>query len=258
MNATPYLEGKETRFGVTNSILWATITTATSNGSVNTMHDSLSPIAGGVAMLNIMLGEHIFGGVGVGLCSMIMFVLATVFLSGLMVGRTPEYLGKKIEKKDIQWVIIALLAPSALILIGAGVSSILPEALASVTDQGPHGLSQILYAFSSAAGNNGSAFAGLNANTNYYNIVLGIVMLLGRLSMLIPCLGLAGHLAAKRNVVISAGTLSTMTFLFAALLFSVILIICALTFFPALSLGPIVEQLLMIKGDGFPPVASPS
>jgi len=258
MEATPYLEGKETRFGVTNSILWATVTTGTSNGSVNAMHDSLSPLAGGVAMLNIMLGELVFGGVGVGLCSMIMFVLTTVFLSGLMVGRTPEYLGKKIEKKDIQWVMIAVLTPSALILIGAGISSVLPEALSSLTDQGPHGLSQILYAFTSAAGNNGSAFAGLNANTNYYNIGLGIVMFFARLAILVPSLGLAGHLAAKKNVPMSAGTLSTNTFLFAAMLFSVILIICALTFFPALSLGPIVEQLLMLNREGFPPLPTTS
>jgi K+-transporting ATPase ATPase A chain len=251
MEVAPYLEGKETRFGITDSILWATITTATANGSVNAMHDSLSPLAGGIAMLNIMLSELVFGGIGVGLCSMLMYILTTVFLSGLMVGRTPEYLGKKIEKKDILWVIIAILLPSILILVGSGISSVLPIALKSLSDQGPHGLTQILYTFSSAAGNNGSAFAGINANTDYYNIVLGVVMILGRLSILVPSLAVAGQLAKKKIVPPSAGTLSTNTFLFAALLLCVILIVCALTFFPALSLGPIVEQILMVRGQGF-------
>lgn len=247
MDINPVLEGQETRFGPYNSLLWAISTTATSNGSVNTMHSSLSPLAGGMAMLNMMLGEIIFGGVGVGLCGMLMFVLLTVFLSGLMVGRTPEYLGKKIEKKEMQWVMVAILFPASLILLGAGIASVLPDALSSVSTDGPHGLSEILYAFSSAAGNNGSAFAGLNANTFFYNIVLGGIMLLARLAILVPSLGIAGSLVSKKHVAPSLGTFSTDTLLFGVLLFSVILIVAALTFFPALSLGPIMEQFLMLR-----------
>lgn len=247
----PVLEGQETRLGTTNSLLWAITTTATSNGSVNTMLSSLSPLAGGMSMFNIMLGELVFGGVGVGLCSMIMFALLTVFLSGLMVGRTPEYLGKKIEKQEMQWVVLAVLTPSALILIGAGISCVLPEALSSLTNQGPHGLSEILYAFTSSAGNNGSAFAGLNANTTYYNLALGSVMLLARTAILLPSLAIAGLLAKKKITPPSLGTFSTNSSLFVILLISVILIVGALTFFPALSLGPIIEHLLMLKGQSF-------
>lgn len=251
LDASPALEGKETRFGITNSILWAVSTTGTSNGSINAMHSSLSPLAGGIALFNIMLGELIFGGIGVGLCSMIMFVILTVFLSGLMVGRTPEYLGKKIEKREIQWVIVAILFPGISILIGAGISSVLPDAVSSLANQGPHGLSEILYAFSSASGNNGSAFAGLNANTNYYNIFLGIIMLLTRLSILVPSVALAGSLARKKISPPSIGTFSTNSTLFAILLIAVILIVGALTFFPALTLGPIAEHLLMLKERTF-------
>ncbi len=247
----PILEGKETRLGTTNSLLWAISTTATSNGSVNAMMSSLSPLAGGMAMFNIMLGELIFGGVGVGLCGIIMFTLLTVFLSGLMVGRTPEYLGKKIEKREMQWVVMAVLMPGALILAGAGIFCILPGALSSLGNQGPHGLSEILYAFSSAAGNNGSAFAGLNANTNYYNLTLGMVMLFARTSIILPSLAIAGLLVQKKITPPSSGTFSTNSILFVILLISVILIIGALTFFPALSLGPIVEQLLMLEGESF-------
>lgn len=247
----PILEGQETRLGITNSLLWAASTTATANGSVNAMISSLSPLAGGISMFNIMLGELIFGGVGVGLCGMLMFTLLTVFLSGLMVGRTPEYLGKKIEKREMQWVMLAVLMPGALILIGAGISSVLPEALSSLSNQGPHGLSEILYAFSSAAGNNGSAFAGLNANTNYYNLALGTVMLFARASIILPSLAIAGLLARKKITPPSVGTFSTNSVLFVILLISVILIIGALTFFPALSLGPIVEHLLMLEGEPF-------
>lgn len=247
----PILEGKETRFGTANSLLWSVTTTATANGSVNAMISSLSPLAGGIAMFNIMLGELVFGGVGVGLCSMIMFSLLTVFLSGLMVGRTPEYLGKKIEKREMQWVVMAVLMPGALILIGAGISCILPEALSSLGNKGPHGLSEILYAFTSSAGNNGSAFAGLNANTNYYNLALGTVMLLARISIILPSLALAGLLAGKKITPPSVGTFSTNSMLFVILLISVILIVGALTFFPALSLGPVVEHLLMLKGESF-------
>jgi potassium-transporting ATPase potassium-binding subunit len=251
IGAYPVLEGQETRLGITNSLLWSVSTTATANGSVNAMISSLSPLAGGVAMFNIMLGELIFGGVGVGLCSMIMLTLLTVFLSGLMVGRTPEYLGKKIEKREMQWVVMAVLIPGALILIGAGISCVLPEALSSLGNQGPHGLSEILYAFASCAGNNGSAFAGLNANTNYYNLALGTVMLFARISIILPSLALAGLLVRKKVTPPSLGTFSTNSILFAVLLICVILIVGALTFFPALALGPVVEHLLMLEGRSF-------
>lgn len=251
VEAYPLLEGKETRFGIINSLLWSVSTTGTSNGSVNAMISSLSPLAGGISLFNIMLGEIVFGGVGVGMCGMIMFILLTVFLSGLMVGRTPEYLGKKIEKREMQWVIMAVLVPGSLILIGSGLSSVIPAGLASLSNQGPHGLSEILYAFSSAAGNNGSAFAGLNANTNYYNLILGIVMMLGRTAILLPSLAIAGLLAKKKISPPSAGTFSTNSVLFGVLLFSIIMIIGALTFFPALSLGPIVEHFLMLEGRSF-------
>jgi K+-transporting ATPase ATPase A chain len=247
----PVLEGKETRFGTSNSVLWAISTTGTSNGSVNAMHSSLSPLAGGMALFNIMIGEVVFGGVGVGLCGMLMFVLLTVFLAGLMVGRTPEYLGKKIEKSEMQWVMLAILAPCALILFGAGLASILPSALESLANSGPHGLSEILYAFSSAAGNNGSAFAGLNANTYFYNIILGMTMILARLAILVPSLAVAGSLVKKQAMTPSLGTFETDRLLFGILLLSVILIVAALTFFPALSLGPIVEQILMRRGQAF-------
>lgn len=251
MGVNPVLEGIETRFGPTSSVLWSVTTTGTSNGSINSMLDSLSPLTGGIALFNIMVGEVIFGGVGVGLCGMLMFVLLTVFLSGLMVGRTPEYMNKKIEKTEIQWAMLAILAPCALILLGSGIAVILPNALESLGNSGPHGLSEILYAFASASGNNGSAFAGLNANTNFYNISLGIVMLFARLAILIPSLAIAGSLAAKRTVAHSLGTFATDKPLFGILLFSVILIVAALTFFPALSLGPIVEEFLMLRGESF-------
>lgn len=251
LNISHVIEGQETRLGSVNSVLWTNSTTTSANGSVNAMISSLTPLAGGTALFNIMLGELIFGGVGVGLCSMLMFVLLTVFLSGLMVGRTPEYLGKKIEKREIQWVIVAVLLPGALILIGAGISSILPTALSSLANLGPHGLTEILYAFASAAGNNGSAFAGLNANTEYYNLSLGLVMFLGRMGILLPTLAVAGHLARKKITPPSVGTFSTDTFLFVLMLTGVILIVGGLTFFPALSLGPIVEEFLMLDGQTF-------
>ncbi|WP_044881785.1 potassium-transporting ATPase subunit KdpA [Neochlamydia sp. EPS4] len=251
MDASPFLEGKETRLGTNLSLVWAMSTSATSNGSVNAMLSSLSPLSGGMAMLNMMLGEIVFGGVGVGLCSMIMFAILTVFLAGLMVGRTPVYLGKKIERKEMQWLMLATLMPSFLILIGSGLSCILPEALASLGSQGPHGLSEILYAFSSAAGNNGSAFAGINANTLYYNLFLGIVMLISRSSIILSSLAIAGLLASKRASPHSSGDFSISSPLFAFLLLCVILIVGALTFFPAWSLGPLAEHLLMLKGQTF-------
>lgn len=242
------LEGIETRFGSGQSTLWATTTTATANGSVNCMHSSLSPLAGGVALLNIMLGELIFGGVGVGLASMLMFAFLTVFLSGLMVGRTPEYFGKKLEKREMQWITVAILTPGVLILIGSSIALMNPSALTSLTNSGPHGFTEILYAFSSCAGNNGSAFAGLNANTDFYNITLGVVMILARLAIIVPTLAIAGLLNKKKISCATSGTFSTESFLFAILLLSVILIVGALTFFPALCLGPIVEHFLLVKG----------
>jgi K+-transporting ATPase ATPase A chain len=245
------MEGKETRFGVTISVLWCTNATATSNGSVNAMIDSFSPLAGGVCMLNILLGEVIFGGVGCGLYGMLLFVLTTVFMAGLMVGRTPEYLGKKLLSKDVQWVVLALLLPNAAIKIGAGLSAVLPVALSSLNNAGPHGLSEILYAFASFAGNNGSAFAGLNANTMYYNVVGAVVILIGRFGVLIPALAIAGGMAMKKVAPPSSGTFRTDTPLFVALLVSVILIVGVLAFMPALCLGPLVEHFLMLQGRAF-------
>lgn len=245
------MEGKETRFGVFNSVFFSTITTSASCGAVNAMHASLSPISGGVALLNIMLGEIIFGGVGAGLYGMLLFVLLTVFIAGLMVGRTPEYLGKKIEAREMTLVIIAVLAPCAVILLGSAISAVLPVGLSSLTNKGPHGFSEILYAFTSAAGNNGSAFAGLNANTPYYNVMLAIAMFVGRFAIIVPILAVAGSLSAKKYSPPSSGTFEVHTPLFALLLIAVILIVGALTFIPALSLGPIVEHFLMQNGQTF-------
>lgn len=245
------MEGKETRFGVMNSILWAAATTTASNGSVNAMHDSLSPAAGLVTMFNIMLGEVVFGGVGAGLYGMLMFVILTVFIAGLMVGRTPEYLGKKIEGREILWAMIAVLTPCAVILAGSAAAIVSPQGVSSILNKGPHGLSEILYAFSSAAGNNGSAFAGLTVNTPFYNYALGIVMLIGRFAVIIPSLAIAGSLAQKKISPPSAGTFPTDSGLFVCLLIGVILIVGALTFFPALTLGPIAEHFLMLEGRTF-------
>lgn len=251
LEANPVMEGKETRFGTADSILWGVSTSATSNGSVNSMLSSLSPLAGGVALFNIMIGEVVFGGLGVGMCSMLMYALLTIFLAGLMVGRTPEYLGKKIGKTEMQWVMLAILAPGVLILLGAGAAILLPTALESLGNSGPHGLTEMLYAFSSGAGNNGSAFAGLNANTPFFNLVLGLVMLAARLAILIPSVAIAGHLAQKNVGAYSLGTFATDTFLFGLLLISIIFVVGALSFFPALSLGPIIEQMLMLNGRAF-------
>jgi len=245
------MEGKETRFGVSNSVIWSTSTTAASNGSVNAMHDSLSPMAGMVAIINIMLGEIIFGGVGAGLYGMIVFIILTVFIAGLMVGRTPEYLGKKIGAFEVQMAIIANLSTSLVILIFTAWAAVSSYGLSSLNNAGPHGFSEILYAFSSAAGNNGSAFAGLNANKLFYNLTLGIGMLIGRFGVIIPVLAIAGSLAGKNITPTSAGTFRTDNWLFAGLLIAVILIVGGLTYFPALSLGPIVEHLLMNNGITF-------
>lgn len=241
------MEGKETRFGIANSVLWSTSTTAASNGSVIAMHDSLSPLAGMVAMINIMLGEVIFGGVGAGMYGMIVFVILTVFIAGLMVGRSPEYLGKKIEAFDVKMAILAILAPALVILIFSAWASVTPMGLSSLNNTGAHGFSEILYAYSSAAGNNGSAFAGLNANTLFYNLTLGLGMLIGRFGVIIPVLAIAGNMAGKKITPASSGTFHTDNWLFAGLLTAVILIIGGLTFFPALSLGPIVEHLMLLK-----------
>lgn len=249
-NAT-LMEGKEVRFGVANSILWGSVTTAASNGSVNAMHSSFTPLAGGIAMLNIMLGEVIFGGVGSGLYGILIFVILTVFIAGLMVGRTPEYLGKKIESWEIKMAILAILLPSAAILLLTALASVTDAGLSSRANAGAHGLSEMLYAFTSAAGNNGSAFAGLNANTPFYNLLLGLAMWVGRFGVIIPVLAIAGSIAAKKVAPPSPGTFPTDGLLFAGLLVAVILIVGALTFFPALSLGPIVEQLLMNAGRTF-------
>ncbi len=245
------MEGKEQRFGIANSITWSVWTTAASNGSVNAMHSSLSPAAGGVGMLNMMLGEVIFGGVGVGLTGMIHFVLITVFIAGLMIGRTPEYLGKKIEAFEIKMAMIAVLAPNAMILIGSALGVSATAGLEGRSAAGPHGLSEILYAFTSASANNGSAFAGLNAGTPFYCIALALVMLLCRLAALLPIVAIGGSLAAKQPIPVSAGTLRTDSPLFAFILIGVVLTIGALTFFPALCLGPILEQALLGLGRVF-------
>ncbi len=245
------MEGKETRFGITNSILWATATTSASNGSVNAIHDSLSPLAGLMALLNIMLGEVVFGGVGAGFYGILMHVILTVFIAGLMVGRTPEYLGKKIGGLEVCWAVVAVLIPNAVILGGSVLANMLPCGISSISNAGPHGLSQILYAFSSAVGNNGSAFAGLNVNTVFYNVTLGIVMLIGRFVVIIPALAIAGSLAEKKTAPVSSGTFPTDGGLFVLLLVSVILIVGSLTFLPVLTLGPIVEHFLMLHGRAF-------
>jgi len=245
------MEGKETRLGITNSVLWSTATTAASNGSVNAMHDSLSPLTGMVAMINLMLGEIIFGGVGAGLYGMVIFIIITVFIAGLMVGRTPEYLGKKIQKFEVQMAIIAVLAPNIVILLFAAWASVSAPGLASLNNSGPHGLSEILYAYASAAGNNGSAFAGLNANTVFYNLTIGIGMMIGRFGIIIPVMAIAGSMGIKKITPSSAGTFHTDNWLFIGLLIAVILIVGGLTHFPALSLGPIVEHLLMNNGITF-------
>jgi K+-transporting ATPase ATPase A chain len=247
----PLMEGKETRFGITNSIIWSTATSSASNGSVIAMHDSLSPFAGMIAMINIMLGEIIFGGVGAGLYGMVIFIIITVFIAGLMVGRTPEYLGKKIEAFEVQMAIIAVLVPNIVIQIFSAWASVSGYGLSSLNNAGPHGLSEILYAYSSAAGNNGSAFAGLNANTVFYNLTLGIGMLIGRFGIIIPVLAIAGNMAKKKVTPVSAGTFHTNNWLFIGLLIAVILIVGGLTHFPALTLGPVVEHLLMNNGITF-------
>jgi K+-transporting ATPase ATPase A chain len=245
------LEGKEVRFGIADTALFAAATTDASCGAVNGMHDSFTPLGGMVVLANIMLGEIVFGGVGSGLYGMLIYVVLAVFIAGLMVGRTPEYLGKKIEAFDVKMAMLYVLIFPLLILTFTAISILCPAGLSGITNPGPHGLSQILYAFTSAAGNNGSAFGGINANTNWFNITLGFTMLSGRFLMMIPMLALAGNLALKKSVPPSPGTFPVNTGLFTVLLTCVILIVGALTFFPALSLGPILEHLLLNHGTLF-------
>jgi len=245
------MEGKEVRFGIADSALYATVTTDASCGAVNSMHDSYTPLGGMIPLINIMLGEVVFGGVGAGLYGMIVFVILAVFIAGLMVGRTPEYLGKKIEAYDVKMAMLSVLIFCLTILVFTGISVVSKAGIAGITNPGPHGLSQILYAYTSAAGNNGSGFAGINANTLWFNTTTGISTLLGRFIAHIPILAIAGSLARKKLVPKSAGTFPVTTPLFTALLISVVLIVSALTFFPALSLGPILEHLLMNAGKVF-------
>ncbi|HYM00612.1 MAG TPA: potassium-transporting ATPase subunit KdpA [Blastocatellia bacterium] len=245
------MEGKEVRFGIANSALFATVTTDASCGAINGWHDSFTPLGGMVPLLNIMLGEIIFGGVGSGMYGMLVMVVLTVFIAGLMVGRTPEYLGKKIESRDVKLAMLYVLVFAVAILCFSAWSTVAPYAASKVNNNGPHGLSEMLYAYTSSVGNNGSAFGGLTGNTLWYNITLGLCMLIGRFLMIVPMMAIAGNLATKKAAPPSAGTFPVHTHLFVALLIGVILIVGALTFFPVLSLGPIVEHFLMKSGVMF-------
>jgi K+-transporting ATPase ATPase A chain len=250
------MEGKETRFGVTDSAIWATTTTAASNGSVNSMHDSFTPLGGFVPMWLMQLGEVVFGGVGSGLYGMLVFAIIAVFIAGLMVGRTPEYLGKKIEAYEMKMASLVILIPPLVVLAGTAIA-VLGPGLSAIDDKGettqllsnpgPHGFSEVLYAFSSAGNNNGSAFAGLNANVPFYNIALGLAMFFGRYWLKVATLAIAGSLARKKATPVGAGTLPTHTPLFVVLLVGTVLLVGALTFIPALALGPFVEHLLFVQ-----------
>ncbi len=245
-DATGNMEGKETRFGIATSSTWAAFTTAASNGSVNSMHDSYTPIGGMITMLQMMLGEVIFGGVGCGLYGMIGFAILTVFIAGLMVGRTPEYLGKKIEPFEMKMAVLVCLATPVAILVGSGIATLLPATVDSLNNAGAHGFSEVLYAYSSAGGNNGSAFAGFNANTPFLNVSIGLVMLFVRFVPMLATLAIAGSLAGKKKVAESSGTLPTHNAMFVFLLIFIVILVGALSFFPALALGPIAEFLQMI------------
>jgi K+-transporting ATPase ATPase A chain len=246
------MEGKEVRFGIANSALWAVVTTDTSCGAVNSMHDSYTPLGGMIPLINMLLGEVVFGGVGSGLYGTIVFIILSVFIAGLMVGRTPEYLGKKIEAFDVKMAMLTVLIYPLMVLTFTAISLVAPKfGLSSLANAGPHGLSEIFYAYAEAGANNGSAFAGLNANTLWYNTTIATTMLFGRFFMVIPVLAIAGSLVRKKHVPQTSGTFPVTTPLFAGLLISVILIVGALTFFPALSLGPILEHLLMNAGKTF-------
>ena len=247
MNASGNMEGKETRFGVTNSAIWAAATTAASNGSVNAMHDSLTPMGGLVPMVLMQLGEVVFGGVGSGLYGMLAFVLLTVFMAGLMVGRTPEYLGKKVEPFEMKMAVVVCLTTPVAILMGAGIMSLVPQVVASLNNALPHGFSEILYAATSAGANNGSAFGGLNANTPFLNVLLSVLMLAGRFVPIAAILAVAQSMAGKKTVAARAGTLSTSNGMFVFLLVFVVLLVGALSFFPALALGPVAEHLQMAR-----------
>jgi len=245
------MEGKEVRFGIADSALFATATTDASCGAVNGMHDSFTPLGGMIPLVNIMLGEIIFGGVGSGLYGMLVFVILAVFIAGLMVGRTPEYLGKKVEAFDVKMAMLSVLVTSVTILVLSAIAVVSRFGISSISNPGPHGLSQILYAYTSATGNNGSAFNGLNANTAWYNATTAIAMLLGRFFVVIPILAIAGNLARKKTAPTSLGTFPVTGPLFTVLLISTIVIVGALTFFPALSLGPILDHLMMVSGKSF-------
>jgi K+-transporting ATPase ATPase A chain len=245
------MEGKEVRFGIANSALWAVVTTDTSCGAVNSMHDSFTPLGGMIPLINMLLGEVVFGGVGSGLYGTIVFIILSVFIAGLMVGRTPEYLGKKIEAFDVKMAMLTVLIYPLFVLVYTGIAVISKFGLSALTNAGPHGLSEIFYAYAEAGANNGSAFAGLSANTLWYNTSIASTMLFGRFFMVIPVLAIAGSLVRKKHVPESSGTFPVTTPLFTGLLISVILIVGALTFFPALSLGPILEHLLMYAGKTF-------
>lgn len=247
----PLMEGKETRIGISGSVLWMIATTTASNGSVNAMHDSLSPLAGMIGVLNIMLGEVIFGGIGAGMYGIIVFIVVTVFIAGLMVGRTPEYLGKKIESFEIQMALICIFATSLIIPAFSFWAISNSSALAGLNNHGPHGLTEIIYAYSSAAGNNGSSFAGLNANNIFFNLTLGIVMLIGRFGIIVPILAMAGKMAGKKIIPPSNGTFNTDNWLFIMLLTGIILVVGGLTHFPSIALGPIAEHFLMNMGITF-------
>ena len=238
------MEGKELRFGVVGSTMWAT--TAASNGSVNAMHDSFMPLGGMIPMWLIQLGEIVFGGVGSGLYGMLVYAVIAVFIAGLMIGRTPEYLGKKIETHEMKMVAIAILVTPLLVLAGTAIAVMVPAGVAGVANPGAHGFSEILYAFTSAANNNGSAFAGLSANTPFYNTMLGMAMWFGRFGVIVPVLALAGGLAAKKRIAASAGTMPTHGPLFIVLLIGTVVLVGALNYVPALALGPVVEQLALL------------
>ncbi len=262
------MEGKEVRFGIANSALFATVTTNASCGAVNSMHDSFTPIGGMVPLFNIMTGEVIFGGVGAGLYGILLYCILAVFIAGLMVGRTPEYLGKKIEQKEVKMAMLAIVATAASILIFSAITSVIHfdkgsywnpagPAIANLNNSGPHGFSEILYAYVSTTGNNGSAFNGITVNTPWYDLTLGFAMLIGRFMFLIPLLAAAGSLAAKKKIPVTSGTFPTHGPLFVGLLVGTVTIVGALTFFPALSLGPIVEHYLMHAGKLFSLISIP-
>ena len=245
------MEGKEVRFGIADTAIFAAATTGTSTGAVNGMHDSFTPIGGMVPLANLMLGEVIFGGVGVGLHGMIVFVIITVFIAGLMVGRTPEYLGKKMESREVKLSVLSIIVFPLSVLILGGLAVVLPDAIPAITAAGPHGLTEAIYAYASATANNGSAFAGFSANTLYHNSALALAMLFGRFAVIVPTLAIAGSIAAKKTVPPSAGTFPTHGWLFVGLLIAVIVVVAGLTFFPVLALGPIVEQLSLAAGNLF-------